>query len=257
MASQTDGAGHLLGIAVAVTLGAQALVVLASLTLPVAAVVVLPQLGLGAHVVGWYASAIFLAGAVSTLLTPPLVARYGAVRVHQAMLALAAGGLAALAAGLGPGLIASALLIGLAYGPANPASSSLLARLAPPHLRNRVFSLKQVAVPLGGAAAGLLVPGLAELAGWQVAALGLAAVLGFAALLIQPWRAPLDAGAAGTGGPPAGLLAPFALLRQGGPALRLGATALCFGAVQFSFSAFLPTVLVRRPAGASPRRASR
>jgi MFS family permease len=234
----------LLRKAIAVTLGAQALVVLASLVLPVAASVVLPALGLPPHVVGWYASLIFLGSAVATLATPPTVARHGAARVHQGMLVLAAAGLLALAAGGWAMLAVSAVLIGLAYGPANPASSPLLQRLAPPERRARVFSLKQVAVPLGGAAAGVVVPGLAVWLGWRGTALWLALVLLMAAAVTQRWRRDLDVDVGG-GGPRTPLLAPFEVLRGGGPAARIAAAALCFAAVQFTFSSFLPTVLVQ------------
>jgi len=234
----------LLPAAVGVTLGAQALVVLASLVLPVTAALVLPAAGLPQAAVGWYAALLFASGAVSTLFTPQLVAALGPVRLHQAMLASAAGGLLALALAHPVALAASALLVGLAYGPANPASSALLARLAPARLRNRVFSIKQVAVPVGGATAGLLVPVLAAGLGWQAACLGLAAVLGLAMLGVQPWRWRLDAGSLAPRGAGLGLSAPFAAVLAGGPTLRLGLAALCFACVQFSFSAFLVTVLV-------------
>ena len=233
-----DEVTGLLTRAVAVTLGAQAMVVLASLVLPLVATLALPALGVPEHRLGWYASLLFAAGAAATLATPPLVARWGAVRVHQAMLLLGALGLMALASGQP---FVSALLIGLAYGPANPASSALLSRLSPSRLRNRVFSLKQVAVPLGGALAGLVIPWLALRLGWAPAALALGAALAAAACLAQVWQERLD-----TGGSSSALewLAPLHALRAGGPALRLGAAALCFAAVQFTFSAFLPSVLV-------------
>jgi MFS family permease len=235
-------ARSLLPAAVGVTLAAQALVVLASLVLPVIAALVLPAMRLPQSALGWYAAALFGAGAASTLVTPPLVARFGPVRVHQAMLALAAGGLLALASGHAAALLPGAVLIGLAYGPANPASSALLARLAPARLRNRVFSLKQIAVPIGGATAGILVPALAAGFGWRASVLGLGATLVLVALVIQAWRRRLDAGSVAA--PRAAIWAPLTALASGGPPLRLGAAGLCFACVQFSFSAFLVTVLV-------------
>ncbi|MGX9961702.1 MFS transporter [Roseomonas sp. F4] len=234
----------LLKPAVGVTLGAQALVVLASLVLPVTAALVLPATGLPKAAVGWYAALLFSAGAVSTLVTPQLVATLGPVRVHQAMLASAGAGLLALAMAHPLAMAVSAVLIGLAYGPANPASSALLSRLSPAHLRNRVFSIKQVAVPVGGASAGVVVPVLAAGLGWQAACLALAALIGLAALAVQPWRWRLDAGSLAPRGGGLGLLAPFAAVLSGGPTLRLGLASFCFACVQFTFSAFLATVLV-------------
>lgn len=239
---QADAA--LLPAAVGVTLGAQALVVLASLVLPVVAALVLPATGLPKAAVGWYASMLFSSGAVSTMVTPQLVAGWGPVRVHQAMLASAGAGLLALAVAHPLAMAASAVLIGLAYGPANPASSALLSRLAPAHLRNRVFSVKQVAVPLGGATAGMVVPALALWFGWQAACLGLALLLGVAGLVVQPWRWRLDAGSLAPRGGGLGWMAPFAAVLGAGPTRRLGLASLCFACVQFTFSAFLATVLV-------------
>lgn len=234
----------LLRPAVGVTLGAQALVVLASLVLPVMAALVLPATGLPKAAVGWYAALLFSSGAISTLVTPQLVAALGPVRLHQAMLASAGTGLLALALAHPLAMAASAVLVGLAYGPANPASSALLARLAPAHLRNRVFSIKQVAVPVGGASAGVVVPVLAATLGWQAACLGLAVLLLLAALAVQPWRWRLDAGSLAPRGGGLGLLAPFAAVLSGGATLRLGLASFCFACVQFTFSAFLATVLV-------------
>jgi cyanate permease len=234
----------LLPAAVGVTLVAQALVVLASLVLPVIAALVLPAMGLPQSALGWYAAALFGTGAVSTLLTPPMVARFGPVRVHQAMLGFAAGGLLALASATPAALLPGAVLIGLAYGPANPASSALLARLSPARLRNRVFSIKQVAVPIGGASAGVLVPVLAAAYGWRASVAGLGLLLALAALVIQAWQRRLDAGSIAATGPRLALWAPLTALAEGGAPLRLGCTGLCFASVQFSFSAFLVTVLV-------------
>ncbi len=230
--------------AIGVTLVAQALVVLASLTLPVAGAVVLPALGAPAHLLGWYAAVVFLGGAVAALATPRLVARAGPVRVHQGMLMLGGLGLAMLPLGA-VALLPSALLIGLAYGPANPASSDLLARMTPPAMRNRVFSLKQVAVPLGGAAAGLGVPPLLATIGWPALTLGLAGLLVVTAAAAGLWQRALDAPWRGSvRAPGGGALAPLRALGRESRALGLASAALLLAAVQFSFSTFLPTVLV-------------
>ena len=79
---------------VATTLSAQAAVVLASLTLPVLAGRVGPELGVPTHLVGFYGALISVSGMAAALLAPTLVQRHGAIRVHQAMLVLAAAGLA-------------------------------------------------------------------------------------------------------------------------------------------------------------------
>src|SRR5690606_15909389 len=97
-----------------------------------------------------------------------------AIRASQAGLLLCAAGVSLCTVeslftmGLG------ALLIGLGYGPITPASSHLLARTTPAHRMSFVFSIKQTGVPLGGALAGIVVPNLAALAGWQWAFLAVA-----------------------------------------------------------------------------------
>ena len=71
-------------------------------------------------------------------------------------------------------LLPAAFVLGLAYGPATPASSLILARVTPPRLLNVVFSIKQTGVPLGGIIAGAIVAPLVVFVGWQAAALALA-----------------------------------------------------------------------------------
>ncbi len=82
------------------------------------------------------------------------------------MLLVAVAGLAVLRSETLAEFVISALLLGLAYGPANPASSSLLARYTAPDTRARVFALKQTAVPLGAALAGFAVPFLMTRIAW-------------------------------------------------------------------------------------------
>ena len=140
----------------------------------------------------------------------------------------------------------SALLVGLAYGPANPASSWLLARYTSSG-NGRVFSLKQTAVPLGGAVAGLIVPFLMARIGWLGAALTVAAI-GFAgAVVIGGWRDALDRD--GNDLPPVGKTGAVAALRlvSASTSLRpLGIMAVCFAATQFNFTAVFAAVLVER-----------
>ena len=87
---------RLLPKAIAATLGVQAIIVMASLVVPLTAAGVAPRLGLEPHLVGYYASLTFLAAAFASLATPQWVRRYGAIRVHQIMLLVAVAGLAVL-----------------------------------------------------------------------------------------------------------------------------------------------------------------
>jgi MFS family permease len=237
----------MLAKAITATSGVQVIIVMSSLVVPLTAVQVAPVLGLEPHLVGYYASLIYLVAAFTSLATPQWVRRYGAIRVHQIMLLVVVAGLAILSSETLAGFILSAILIGLAYGPANPASSSLLSRYTSPGNRARVFSLKQTAVPLGGAFAGLIVPFLMARIGWLGAALTVAAI-GFAgAIVIGGWRDALDR--EGNDLPPVGKTGAVAALRlvSASSSLRpLGIMAVCFAATQFNFTAVFAAVLVER-----------
>jgi MFS family permease len=167
------------------------------------------------------------------------------MRLHQGMLILAAAAMMALVPAVPAGFALSAVVLGLAYGPMNPASTVLLARYTPPRLRARVFSLKQTAVPAGGALAGYMTPLLAAVFGWRAAALLIAAVCLVLTVAIQPWRAAIDRdGAIDAKWLDTGFWLP-AMVTWRNRGLRLVALAsFAFGAVQFSFSAVFPTVLV-------------
>ena len=104
---------------------------------------------------------------MSSFATPDLLRRYGGIRLHQIMLVLTAAALLVLLPALPLAFVASAIVLGIAYGPMNPASTAMLARHTPVAARARIFSLKQTAVPIGGALAGSLTPALAQLLGWR------------------------------------------------------------------------------------------
>ena len=235
----------MLAKAITATLGVQTMIVMASLVVPLTAAGVAQSLGLEPHLVGYYASLTFLAAALASLATPQWVRRFGAIRVHQIMLLVAVAGLAVLWVETLAGFVLSALLLGLAYGPANPASSSLLTRYTSSGTRARVFALKQTAVPLGGAIAGFAVPFLMTRIGWLGAAFTVAAVCLFGAILIGGWRRRLDEGDP----PPLGRTGAVAALRlvSVSSSLRpLGIMAVCFAATQFNFTAVFAAVLVQR-----------
>ena len=73
----------MLAKAITATSGVQVIIVMSSLVVPLMAAQVAPMLGLEPHLVGYYASLIYLVAAFTSLATPQWVRRYGAIRVHQ------------------------------------------------------------------------------------------------------------------------------------------------------------------------------
>ena len=122
----------------------------------------------------------------------PILQRLGPVRALQIGALVAAAGLAIGSIGTWPMLMLGALLAGLGYGPSPPAGSDILARHAPKQHRAVIFSIKQAGVPVGGVAAGLVVPALVALFDWRLALLAVAALTAIPALLVQPARAAMD-----------------------------------------------------------------
>jgi MFS family permease len=137
--------------------------------------------------IGAFGTMLFLAGG------GPLLARFGAVRLLQLGTLLAACALGLALTGWWPAMLTASLLVGIGYGPSPPAGSDILHRYAPEGRRSLIFSIKQSAVPLGGVLVGLLVPTLAVSYGWRLG-LTLAAILAAATtLIVQPFRASIDA----------------------------------------------------------------
>ena len=111
--------------------------------------------------VGGFVATAYGVGIVSALLSPGMVRKYGGVRATQAVLLAAAGMLALAALGSGvTGLALAAVVLGLGYGAAAPASTHLLVPQTPQPVFNLVMSLRQIGVPFGGVMAALILPPL-------------------------------------------------------------------------------------------------
>ena len=175
-----------------ITLAIQAMVAMALLTLPAIAPKVAADVGLSAAFIGLYIALAYAGAMVASLASGAAVARYGPIRVSQASLLLCAAGLALSTAAAVPALALGAVLVGVGYGPVTPASSHLLARTTPPHRMSLVFSVKQTGVPLGGAMAGAIVPGLQQAVGWRIALLAVAVASVACAWVAQMLRAEFD-----------------------------------------------------------------
>lgn len=218
---------------------------MAVLTVPAMAPAVAARLQVSPSLVGGYIAVVYLGATVASLVSGPLVLRFGAVRVSQAGLLACALGLALTSVVSGAfGAALAAFVIGLGYGPITPASSHLLARSTPPNRVSLVFSVKQTGVPLGGVLAGALVPPIAVAFGVPMALWAVCAGCLVCAAIAQPLRTQFDAdrkrdskvGIAGLGGP--------LKLVLGHPELRrLAAVSFVFSAIQMCLATYLVTFL--------------
>ncbi|HXT81248.1 MAG TPA: MFS transporter [Acetobacteraceae bacterium] len=239
----------------AATLAVQTLATMSLFSVPAIAPAVAADLHLNGELVGDFVATAYGVGIISALLSPALIHRHGGVRATQAVLVAAAGMLiVASTAGGVAGLALSAVVLGLGYGAAAPASTHLLVPQTPRAVFNLIMSLRQIGVPLGGVLAALALPPLVIGLGWRVAlASELVPVLILIVLMEFPrqrWDVDRQPGRRVFGRT---LLQPFALLadRRIG---RLSIASFVYSGMQLSFVAFM-TVHLTTVAGLSLVRA--
>jgi MFS family permease len=221
------------------TLAAQTLATMALFSLPAIAPAVAQALDVPGALVGIFVSVAYGVGIVSALLSPGFVHRYGGVRMLQVVLLAAAAMLLIAAGGSVASIGIAAVVLGLGYGAAAPASTHLLVPHTPLRIFNMVMSLRQIGVPLGGVLGSLLLPPLALLVGWREALLAEVPVIILLVFLLQIPRRQWDADIQ----PLRKLLGralwqPFALLRDG-PMARLSVASFIYSGMQLCFVAFM------------------
>jgi MFS family permease len=231
----------------AATLAIQALVAMATITVPVLAPAASRELHLSAGLIGLYVSLIYLGSMIASAASADLIRRIGAIRFSQYCLVMCAAGLALLTIGTMPALVASAFVLGLGYGPITPASSHILAKTTPPQMMSFVFSVKQTGVPLGGALAGIVVPPLVLLGGWRLGALAVAGLCVLTAVVAQAIRAENDADRdpkrpISARGP----LRALALVASDANVRRLALSSFFFSALQLCLTTYLVTYLTSK-----------
>src|SRR6478609_9286108 len=231
-------------IPLAITLAIQAVVAMAMLTLPAMAPKVATEVGISAAYIGLYIAVAYAGAMAASLLSGTGVARYGPIRVSQIGLLLCAAGLCLCAIPFVPAIALGALLVGFGYGPVTPASSHLLARTTPAHRMSLVFSVKQTGVPLGGALAGAIVPGLQQLTGWQAALLAVAAANIACVFASQGLRAQFDADRDPTRKLGLGnIFEPVRLVLRDAKLRMLATCSFVFSIAQLSLTTYLVTFL--------------
>ncbi|MES2227786.1 MAG: MFS transporter [Pseudomonadota bacterium] len=229
---------------VAAMLAAQALLSMATVTLPVIAPAAAAEIGAPVAWVGLFVAMVYGSSMACGLASGALVRRWGALRLSQLCLLSAGLGVGLLSTGHLGGVVAAAVLMGMGYGPLNPASSHLLTRVSPPRHLSKIFSLKQTGVPLGAVLAGALLPALVLWGGWRVAALCVAGACVLLAAALQPLRAGFDSDRTPGTRVSLGSLAEPARMAAADRAGRpLALSSFCYAALQLCLGTYLVAYL--------------
>ena len=151
------------------------------------------DIGVDATLIGTFTAIVYSVAMVAGLMTGVFADRFGAIRVSQLLMIFALLGVTVLALASPLAAIASAVLLGLCYGPVNPVSTHILARVTSEKSRPFFFSVKQTGMPAGAGLAGLLLPLVTAAIDWRAAIVTTGVVAALIALFIQPLRPRLDA----------------------------------------------------------------
>ena len=229
-------------VPVATMLGIQVMISISVIALSVMMPVVAKDLAIDPKLVGLFVATTYVIAAGVALAAAGPVVRFGAVRISQAALLMAAVGLALNSAGLVLATILAVMFIGVAQGPINPASAHILSQRVPREYFGAVFSLKQTGVPIGFALAGIIFPQLLGWVGWRGASLIAAVAAVLTALVVELLRPSLDTRvSAGKDGPGIWHSIRFVMAH---PQLRvLGCSAFVYVVAQHTFTFYLVTYL--------------
>jgi MFS family permease len=170
------------------TVAAQTAAAMLTLSIPVIGPALTEMLGIAPERIGLLTAAGSLGTVWFMTVSRLFLDRFGPIRSLQIGLALGALALSSFAISPWPLILLPALLVGVGYAPNAPASSVILARVSTRRQTSFVFSIKQSAVPLGGVAAGVLVPFLLTRAGLEAALAAVALLALIVALCLQPLR---------------------------------------------------------------------
>lgn len=234
--------------AVIIMMMVQIMMSMSTMSAPLLVELAASDLGIQIHEVGYYYSIIYGVATLSALTCGSLLSRFGAVRMVQACLALAAFSLCLAATGEPWAVAIAGPLVGFAMGPTTPASSHVLGRLSPPAHRNLIFSMKQTGVPIGNAVAGASLPAMGLAMGWQPPLLVLAGFCVALALAAETHRRVIDIDA-GRGGRLFSwreVVAPMAIVMRHGALRRAAFTSGFYSGMQSCVSAFLVATLTQR-----------
>ncbi len=151
-----------------------------------------PEIGVSDSYVGVFTGFVYFVSMFTGSICTGFIAKYGPIRVLQLTAVCSTLGLALFTLATPAATVLCAILLGIAYGPINPAHAPVLLKVTHAGNRGVYFSIKQSGVTVGGAAAAVAVPFLAALWNWQagVAAIALMGVVSI--LLLHPLRTEYD-----------------------------------------------------------------
>jgi MFS family permease len=175
------------------TFAVQTMVSMAMFGVAVIAPVAAHAIGVKAEWIGTFSAIAYGVGMLAGLMTGALADRFGAIQICQMTMVLTFFGVIALTLSAPLAAIASAILLGLSYGPVNPASTQILARVTTTRSRPFIFSVKQTGVPAGATLAGAFLPLLILAFGWRIAIAPTGVLAVVVALGIQKLQTRIDA----------------------------------------------------------------
>jgi predicted MFS family arabinose efflux permease len=239
------GIGYVLLFQMSIIAAAQAFPILA----PMAA----SAYGVTPEFAGYFSAIVFASALMASNGLAGLLRRIGSLKSAALTLVISASGVLILSVTASlAGLVIAALVLGIAYGPVNPAGSRVLLRVTRGFRRNLVFSIKQTSVAIGGAVAGALLPVAAITLGWREGMVALAVMVLIAAAVAWPVLSRLgDDGDPTASIRPMGPLGPARAMISESPLRALALSIFAFSATQFGLMSIYVTYLWGR-AGLPP-----
>jgi MFS family permease len=162
--------------AVFISLLVQMTISLFAASVPVLAPAVAAERGWNPTVVAFYPVVVYVTAFLISFEVPRLLFRMGGMGLSLASVTLSGAALLFLLPPYAAAAALAAVAIGCGTAAMNPASSQILGPRTTAKTAALVMSIKQTGVPLGGVAAGALIPILAAHSGWRMAAVALVAI---------------------------------------------------------------------------------
>lgn len=151
-----------------------------------------PEIGVRATYVGLFTGSVYFVAMFSGSFCTGFIIKYGPIRVLQFTSLFAIAGLVVFTFASPLATVLCAILLGIAYGPINPANAPVLLAITNRNNRAFMFSIKQSGVTVGGAAAGLLVPLVAAWWNWQAGIIAVATLGVVTLIMLQPLCSQFD-----------------------------------------------------------------